>query len=275
MDIQLIVIDIDGTLLDSKGSISTENKLAIKKAKDKGVQVILCTGRPIRSAHYLLAELDLLSKEDLIITSNGGLIQRAKTGEILHEVTFEREENRRIYELSQKLNMPVAFIDLEYVYEPEYRDGIESIYTGGRAKKKNGLKFVDIEMDNLPEVFEIHQAIMSRPEEELDAVIPLIPTHYYKRYNIYKSLPTILEFLPKQVDKGSSMLRVAKMIGLERDQVMGIGDQENDLSLVQEAGLGIAMGNAIKQVKEAADYITKSNNHHGVAHAIQKFILKE
>lgn len=273
MKIKLIVIDIDGTLLDSNGSISIENKLAIKKAQEKNVQIVLCTGRPIRSAQYLLAELDLLDKDDLIITSNGGLIQQAKTGKILNEVTFNREESLDIYRLGQKLKMPITFIDLDYVYEPEYPVGFESVYTGSKASEGRGLEFIDIDIDNLSESFEVHQIIMSRPEEELEAIIPKIPSSYYEKYNIYKSLPFILEFLPKKVDKGYSMHIIAEKLGLKSEQIMGIGDQENDLSLVENAGLGVAMGNAIEEVKMAADYITKSNDCHGVAHAIQKFIL--
>lgn len=273
MEIKLIVIDIDGTLLNSDSLISAENKLAIKKAQARNVQIVLCTGRPIRSAEYLLEELDLLGEDDLIITSNGGLIQKAKTGEILHEVTFNRAESLDVYQLGQELKMPITFIDLDYVYEPEYPAGFESVYTGGKAQQENGLEFVDLDMANLPEPFEIHQILMSRPEEELDVVIPLIPDVYHERYNIYKSLSFILEFLPKRVDKGSSMHIIAEMLGLEPFQIMGIGDQANDLSLVENAGLGVAMGNAIDEVKEVADYITKSNDHHGVAYAIHKFIL--
>lgn len=273
VEIKLIVIDIDGTLLDSEGRLSAENKSALKKAQAKNVQIILCTGRPIRSAQYLLEDLDLLSENDLIITSNGGLIQQAKTGEILHEVTFNREESLAIYQLGKKLKMPIVFIDSDYVYEPKYPKGLPSIYTGGKAERENGLKFVEVDINHLPDSFSVHQILISRPEEELDAIIPMIPECYYKKYTIYKSLPILLEFLPKQVDKGTSMLMVAEHLGIKREQIMGIGDQENDLSLVKEAGLGIAMENAVQVVKEGADYITKSNDQDGVAHAIQKFIF--
>lgn len=273
MTIKLIVIDIDGTLLDSEGSISAENKLAIQKAQARDVQIVLCTGRPIRSAQYLLEELNLLAEEDLIITSNGGLIQQSKTGKILHEVTFNRVESLDIYQLGQKLQMPVTFIDLDYVYEPKYPTGFESVYTGVGNQRENSLKFVDVDTNDLPDFFDIHQILMSRPAEELDAVIPKIPKAYHKKYNIYRSLSFILEFLPKKVDKGSAMTIIAKRLGLERNQIMGIGDQENDLSLVQHAGIGVAMDNAIDEVKEIADYITKSNDQGGVAHAIKKFVL--
>lgn len=273
MEIKLVVIDIDGTLLDSQGMLSNENKSAIQAAQEKNVKVVLCTGRPIRSAQYLLEKLDMLGKDDLIITSNGGLIQQAKTGQIIHEVTFNRDESLDIYRLGQKLKMPVTFIDLDYVYEPEYPKGLDSIYTGGKASRENGLEFIEIDINNLPDPFKINQILMSRPADELDAVIPLIPPTYHKKYNIYRSLPFILEYVPKHVDKGYSMKLVAELLGVKKEQIMSIGDQENDVPLVKNAGLGIAMNNAIEEVKEVADYITKSNDDFGVAHAIQKFIL--
>lgn len=116
---------------------------------------------------------------------------------------------------------------------------------------------------------------MSRPADELDEAIVTIPAVYYDKFNIYKSQSTILEVLPKDVDKGHAMRIVGDMLGLDKSQIMGIGDQENDLSLVQQAGFGVAMGNAIDIVKDSADYITKTNDESGVAYAIRKFALNK
>lgn len=277
MDIKLVAIDLDGTLLDSNKLLSKENKAAIKEAKAAGVQVVLCTGRPLRSMKHLLEEADLMDEEDIVITYNGGLIQKAKTGEIINEITFNRDECLDVYQLGQQLNLPVNFIDLDYVYEPAYPTGAESIYMNASREipKENALEFVDIDIDHLPNPFKINKIVMSRPTEELDAMIPAIPDSYHEKYNIYKSQPFILEVLPDHVDKGYSMRIIGDMLGLKEEQIMGIGDQENDLSLVVNAGLGVAMENAIDQVKEAADYITKSNDDNGVAYAIRKFVLNK
>jgi len=277
MGIKLVAIDLDGTLLRSDRSLSEENRLAIKAAKEAGVQVVLCTGRPLRSMQHLLEEADLLDDEDIAITYNGGLIQKTKSGEIIKEITFNRAECLDIYEMGAQLNMPVNFIDLDYVYEPLYPVGVESHYTATirYAPKQNALQLMDVDVDHLPDPFTINKIVISRPPEELDAIIPKIPAHYHEKYNIYKSQPFILEVLPQHVDKGYSMRILGEILGLEKEQIMGIGDQENDLSLVENAGLGIAMDNAIDQVKEAADYITKSNDENGVAHAIYKFVLNK
>lgn len=277
MDIKLIAIDLDGTLLHSDRTLSEENRLAIQEAKKAGVKVVLCTGRPLRSMKHLLDEADLLGDEDVAITYNGGLIQKTKSEEIVKQITFNREESLDIYKLGQYLNMPINFIDLDYVYEPVYPVGVESHYisTNRNVPKENALKFIDVDIDALPDPFTINKIVICRPSEEIDAVIPNIPAEYYEKYNIYKSQPFILEILPQHVDKGYSMRILGELFGLEKDQIMGIGDQENDLSLVENSGFGVAMGNAIDRVKEVADYITKTNDENGVAHVINKFVLNK
>lgn len=277
MDIKLIAIDLDGTLLHSDRTLSDENRQAVQEAKAAGVQVVLCTGRPLRSMHYLLDEIGLRDEGDLAITYNGGLIQRTQDGEIVNQITFNRDQCLDIYKLGKSLNMPVNFIDLDYVYEPPYPVGAESVYmaTNKNVPKDQALKFVDVGMDDLPDPFTINKIVMSRPAEELDAIIPKIPAAYHEKYNIYKSQPFILEVLPQNVDKGYSMRLLGDMLDLEKDQIMGIGDQENDLSLVENAGFGVAMENAIPLVKESADYITKTNDQNGVAHVIRKFVLND
>lgn len=273
MAIKLIVIDIDGTLLDSDGYLPEENKQAIQQANEADIKIVLCTGRPFQSTKHFMEELDLFQEDDMVITNNGGLIQKSKKGEIIHEIRFNRDEILDIYKLAQKLKMPVNFIDLDYIYEPSYPAGSKSIYTGGNVPRENALKFVDLDINNLAEDFEVNQIIISRPSEELDAIIPKIPESYYEKYKIYKSLSFILEFLPKDVDKGNSLDIIRKILDLEKDEVMSIGDQENDLSLIKKAGFGVAMGNAVEEVKQVADYITKSNDENGLAYAIKKFVL--
>lgn len=275
MDIKLIAIDLDGTLLQSDRTLSEENRLAIEAAKEAGVKIVLCTGRPLRSMKHLLAEANLLGDDDIAITYNGGLIQKTKSEEIIRQMTFDRSQCLDIYKLGQKLNMPINFIDLDYVYEPPYPNGVESKYieTNRYVPKEHALTFTDIDIDNLPDPFPINKIVICRPSEEIDDVIPKIPISYFEKYNIYKSQATILEILPQDIDKGYSMRVLGELLGLEKEQIMGIGDQENDLSLVENAGFGVAMDNAIDKVKEAADYITKSNDDHGVAHVINRFVL--
>lgn len=276
-NVKLIAIDLDGTLLDSNHLISEKNRQAIEAAQKKDIQIVLCTGRPLRSMKHLLTEVNLLNEKDIVVTYNGGLIQKSKTEEIIEKNIFETKELLDIYKLSIQIGFPISLIDLNHIYEPPHPMDKESIY--GRndigIPKKNQLKLLKIDLNNMPKDLEIQAVIISRPEEELNTIIELIPSDYFKKYNIYRSHHHILEILPLDVDKGYSINQLRKYLGIKKEDVMGIGDQENDISLIANAGIGVAMENAVDEVKEIANFITKSNDNDGVAYAINKFILKK
>jgi Cof subfamily protein (haloacid dehalogenase superfamily) len=107
----------------------------------------------------------------------------------------------------------------------------------------------------------------------LDEIIPLIPESFMEKYTVVKSTPFFLEILNKEVHKGAALERLATHLGLDRSEVMALGDNENDVTMIEYAGLGIAMANATENVKNAADIITASNDEHGVAEAIKQYIL--
>lgn len=275
MSIQLIAIDIDGTLLDSKKCLASETRKAIKEAQSKGVKIVLCTGRPLGSMSYLFEELDLLHEDDLAITYNGGFIQYTKSKEILFEKRLANEEAIDIYNLLSTLAMPTNWIDLHYIYEFAYPEGRPSIYQLEKkaVRRPEDLIFKAVRLEDMPDDFTPIKVVSSRPGIELDETVRNIPSEYFEKYTIFKSQETILEFMPKGVDKGHAMVQIADHLGLSKDEIMGIGDQENDRSLVTHAGIGVAMGNAIPSVKEAADFITRTNDEHGVAYAIEQFVL--
>lgn len=276
-NIKLIAIDLDGTLLNSNHLVSKRNRQALEAAQKKGIQIVLCTGRPLRSMKHILADINLLNDENIVVTYNGGLIKKSKTEEIIEKNIFEKKEILDIYKLSHHLKFPISLIDLDNIYEPPHPIGQKSIY--GRndigIPKQNQLNFLSVDPDNLPDKFEIQSVIISRPKEEINIIAEEIPPDYFKKYNIYRSHHHILEILPLKVDKGYSINQIGKYLDIKKEEIMGIGDQENDISLIENSGIGVAMGNAVDEVKEIADYITKSNNDDGVAYAINEFILKE
>lgn len=275
MAIKLIAIDIDGTLLDSQKQLSSKNKEAIQAARNQGVKIVLCTGRPLRSMAYLIQELNLNGEEDLAVTYNGALIQYTQSGHALTENHLDQGDALSIYNLLSEMNLPTNFISYDYIYEPAYPEGRPSIYQIEKKieRRPEDLIFKAVRAENLPKDFKPIKVVSSRPAAELDEMISKIPQSFYDQFTIFKSQPTILEFMPKGINKGFGMMTIGKHLGLNSDEMMGIGDQENDLSLITEAGIGVAMDNAIPSVKQAANYVTKSNDEDGVAHAINHFIL--
>lgn len=269
MSIKLVAIDLDGTLLNSDHQVSEENKRAIQRAKEQGVKIVLVTGRPLKGMLSILEECHLTEEGDIGLTYNGGLVQWTRTGETLSQITLPKEDVVDIYKLSQDLNLPCNFIDLDTVYEPAYPKGKPSQY----SKHMKALPFVPIDMTDLPATLPINKIVMCWHQEELDEKIKKIPDVYRERYTIMKSRDNLLEVLPKSVDKGKGLIQLSELLGIGLDEMMAIGDQENDLAMVQTAGTGVAMANATQIVKDAAQVITKSNDEHGVAYAIEQYVL--
>ncbi|GEL66309.1 Cof-type HAD-IIB family hydrolase [Marinilactibacillus psychrotolerans] len=269
MGIKLVALDLDGTLLNKEKEVSKENRQAIQRAKEAGVKVVLCTGRPLKAILHILEACNLLEEGDLGITYNGGLIQWTQTGESLSQITMSKEEVLEIYELSKELDVPCNFIDLNTVYEPAYPKGKNSLY----PTIMDILAFKPINTASLPDSTAMNKLIFCWHEYELDEAIRKIPDEFHERYTIMKSRPNLLEILPKTVDKGKGLALLAKELKLDVSEIMAIGDQENDLAMIQYAGIGVAMENATEEVKQHADLVTKSNVDHGVAYAIEQYVL--
>ncbi|SEK84292.1 hypothetical protein SAMN04488700_2076 [Carnobacterium iners] len=268
--IKLIAIDLDGTLLTKDRIISNENKQAIYEAKKRGIKVVLCTGRPLLGMAHYLEELDLREPGDYCITYNGGLVQKTDTGEILSQKTLSKQEAQELYKLSQDINLPCNFIDLEKVYEPPYPLGRESLY----STVMNALPFVTVTSEELSEDMAINKVVFCYKEEILDEAITKIPLEFFEKFTLMKSRPILLELMNKEVDKGKGISVLCDLLGIASHEVMAIGDEANDFAMIEFAGVGVAMENATFEIKEIAQFITKNNNDHGVAYAIQKFALQ-
>ncbi|RYM05655.1 sugar-phosphatase [Sporolactobacillus sp. THM7-7] len=267
--IKLIAIDLDGTLLNDEKEITDKTEAVLKEAKRRGVKVVLCTGRPLLGIARYLDQLGLRADGDYGITYNGGLVQKTDTGDVLSEKVLTKEDLVSLYGLSQRLNVPMNFIDLERVYTPAPPEGRPSLY--GDIMK--ALPFVETTIDDLPEDIKINKALFCTDQPILDEAIRHIPDAFFDKYTMMKSRPILLEILNKEVDKGKGLQALGVSLGIKREEMMALGDQENDLAMIHFAGLGVAMGNAIDEVKKAAQFITKTNLEDGVAYAVEKFVL--
>lgn len=269
--IKLIAIDLDGTLLKSDGSISLENKAALERAKGLGIKIVICTGRPLLSVAAILDEMNLREAGDYVITYNGGLVQRADTGEILSEKSLTKAEAIELYELSKTLNLPCNLLDLDNIYELPHPVGRQSWY----SKTKPALPFVATTLKELPEDSRFNKIIFCYDEKVLNEEIKRIPPEFYGKFTIMKSRPILLEMMNNEVDKGKGIAVLCDLLGFQADEVMAFGDEANDHAMIEFAGMGVAMENATTALKEVAQYITDTNDNHGIAKALEKFILTE
>ena len=271
MSYKLIALDIDGTLINSSHQLTDGVKRAIKKAKEKGVKVVLCTGRPLNGVEKFLDELNLKEEGDYAATFNGALVQDTFTENPISHLTLKYEDLVDLYNLSLKVGCRSHFYDTKtlYTFNKDISDYtvLESQLTGAH------LNFATL--DEIPKDISMSKFMMIDHPEILDECIKKIPKKYYEKYTIVRSTPSFLEFLNPQANKGSGISLLANELGITKDEIICVGDAGNDKHMIEYAGLGVAMGNATEEIKELADYITLSNNEDGVAHVINKFILEE
>lgn len=269
MSIKLIAIDIDGTLLNSQHQLTHEVRTALKQAEAQGVKIVLCTGRPLTGVESLLEELDLFSGDDYVITYNGSLVQSTHDKEIVSKFGLSHDDYLEIELLARKLGVHLHTETEDTMYTSN-RD--ISPYTVHEAFLVNmPLKYRTPE--EMTEDLSIIKMMMIDEPAFLDEIIPLIPESFMEKYTVVKSAPFFLEILNKEVHKGAALERLAAHLGLDRSEVMALGDNENDVTMIEYAGLGVAMANATDNVKKVADVLTKSNDEHGVAEAINNYVL--
>lgn len=265
---KLIALDMDGTLLTSDKKISDKTKNCIKAAEEKGVKVVLASGRPLQGLTRYLEELDLFKGEDYVLSYNGGVVQNTKSKEIVSSCTLTGKDLKYIYGISKELNINIhAFSAKEGLITPK-----TSKYTEYEATM-NGIEMTIKSFDEIDDDDEIIKVMMIDEADILDPAIEKLPKEVYEKYSVFKSAPFFLEFTNKQVDKGLGLKKLGEHLGIKQEEIIACGDAGNDLSMVKYAGLGVAMENATDDVKEAADYITLSNDEDGIAHVVNKFIL--
>jgi Cof subfamily protein (haloacid dehalogenase superfamily) len=264
---KLVALDMDGTLLNKDKTISRENFEAIQNARKKGVKVVLATGRPLKGIQKYLKELNLLSEDDFAIGFNGAVVQNTKTGKLIAKNLMTVDDVKYLYQISKQLNVNIHALTPNSCITPKFNkySNVESTM--------NDIPLDIIDFDTLDSSTTIVKIMFIDEEPILSKVVENLPKEVYDNYTVVRSEPFYLEFLNKTVNKGYGVHVLAESLGIKQEEVICMGDAGNDVHMIEYAGLGVAMGNAFPEVKEIADYVTKTNEEHGVAHVIDKFIL--
>ncbi|PCS13722.1 HAD superfamily hydrolase [Lactococcus lactis subsp. hordniae] len=267
--IKLVAIDLDGTLLDPNRQITAEVKTAVKKAKAAGVKIVITTGRPLPGVVDILKALELTDQSDYVITYNGGLVQRA-TGEEFIKETLSSENWLDLDAAARKIGLPIHAITREGIYTPNHDVGRYTVQEAQMVKMP-----LYIRQPEDIAALEIAKVMMVDEPAALDDGIAYLPFEFFERYNVVKSTPYYLEFMNKKASKGSAVQHLAEKLSFDLDEVMAIGDEENDRSMLEVAGCPVVMENGKSELKKIAKYVTKSNAKSGVAYAINEWVLKD
>ena len=273
-DIQLVAIDLDGTLLRDDKSLSQENVDAIKEAIEQGVQVVICTGRTLPSIQYLSKQLPQGDGDEYLILQNGAVIHQLPDLNIVHETILTEGDRQAIYDVfkeyrSEEVQM-VAF-DPDKLYLVDDETANPTVVQDAKTLS------TDITLAKFEEVLNLetlYKIVVFGGVEFIDDYLEKIPNELYEQVHIVRSLPVAIEFIPKLANKANGLNALIQLLDIKAEDIMTIGDELNDYEMVKMAGLGVAMENGHPEVKRVADELTLTNNENGVAHAIRKFVTQ-
>ena len=264
--IQLLALDLDGTLMDDDMVIrSLRVRRAIAAAQELGVVVTLATGRMFDFALPFAQELGIKAP---LICYQGGLIQAPDSGVPLYRATMERALVREVLELQAERGWHFVLYADDDVFLTE-RQHPELFY-----RDRLGERLVWV--DDFRTVLERHEPVkfvVFVEPHEADLVEARLRQRFGERMEVTRSHALIVEGNPPGVSKGDALQRLATHLGVSQPEVMAVGDQDNDATMIAWAGLGVAMGNASPAVKAIADWIAPPLEKDGAAVAIERFVL--
>jgi len=269
MGYKMVFSDMDGTLLWKGTRISVENSAAIRKAVDKGVDFVICTGRGVFGVERFLEELGLIGRKGYVICQNGAAIYDLRDMKLVIRRSFPPAVIAPVAEIARKLGLEIYYYDDRRFFAERHTKRVE------RYTQVMGTN-LGILTDPMDYDGEFTKCLFSGPKETLlklkEKALPLIG----EQGNLFFSSDIYLEFVRKEVTKGNALEDTAREAGVALGDVIAIGDSDNDLAMIERAGLGVAMKNGEPHVKAAADYITERTcDEDGVAEVIQKFILEK
>ena len=268
---KLIACDMDETLLNTKDrKVSAKNVETIQKARQKGVKFVPATGRGYRSIQGTLTELGLIDlPNEYVISFNGGAIVENQNNRLLHFDGIPFELAEAFFNRGLNYDVCIHIYTLETVYVYNFTDN-EKSYLNGRMEVE---EFFDKNIDFLKGqdivkalYVNTNQGYLQQIAEELKDITADVDVSY--------SSNRYIEFNHKGVNKGQGLLNLAKRLGIKQEETIAIGDNFNDISMIEAAGLGVGVANCVEGIKPQCDYITSATcDEDAVAEVINKFIL--
>lgn len=275
MEIKLIALDLDGTLLDSRKCLSDVNRQALFQCIQKGIFVVPATGRTVDGIPEEIKEIPGVR---YAITTNGAVIEDMKTGSPVDVRLLSGSLALELLRLIDRYHvMYDPYIDRRGITEPRFIEHLQD-YSLSEEMQQLVLKTRDVH-PNIIEFVEKSQKpvekinLFFRNAEEKKELRSVLETR--KDILITSSMPLNLEINALGATKGEAIIRLASHLGIKREEIMAAGDGENDLSMLRQAGIGVAMGNGSQELFAEADFITETNDRNGVAAAISRFFFDQ
>lgn len=275
MGIKLIALDLDGTLLNSAKQITPRTLKVLHEVASMGVVIVPSTGRSVDGIPNEVAGLSFVQ---YALTLNGAIVADIRTKKIIHQCNFSKEEALYLWNYLQKYDaLCDCSIDGELYMErqtflrlPDYGQTQERIALMKKTRKET-LSIREMLLQENTKTAKMN-LLFCDLQKRLDAKYELESLPFVE---VSSSLERNLELNKKGGNKGNGLMALADYLGIQKEQVMACGDSDNDYSMIKAAGLGIAMENALEEIKKIADAVTLSNDQDGVAYAIEQWVLKK
>lgn len=268
MKYKAIVLDLDGTLTNSKKELTTRTKEVLMQAQKKGVKVILASGRPTFGIKEIADTLNLANYNGYVLAFNGGKITNWKNKETIFEQKLDKEFVPILYNEAKNNNFEILTYQGECIATTNIHD--KYVLEEAFINKMPLIQYDDF-LNQIE--YSINKCLIVGEPNNLERLEVSLAKKMNGKMNIYRSADFFLECVPLGIDKAASLDRLFSTIGISKEEIIACGDGHNDISMIEYAGLGVAMANADDTVQSKANYVTRSNDEDGVAHVIEKFIL--
>jgi len=264
----MIAIDIDGTLLNSEGRVPDENIRALDLARDRGVHIVLATGRPPAGIARIRAQMSD-PPDEYQIAFSGALTRLARTGESVSSHTITAGDYLEIAAFAEEYGLDHYGYQEDACLSPVLHPVVLW------ERDINGVRIIKTELSALDVHLPLMKAMATGDPDKIRFALSRIPETFTRRFSIVSSAMNLLEFHHPKATKGQAVRELAAILGICREEIICIGDSGNDIDMIRYAGLGVAMDNATDEVKAAADFITAANDNGGVAEVVRRYIINE
>lgn len=277
MDLKAIVVDIDGTLLNAEKIISTRTKDKLIEAQKKGIKVVLASGRPTQGMFALAEELEMDIYEGFLVSYNGSQVYDVKTEEILFNQAMSVTLVHAILNHLADFNVAAIVEQEDYMYVKDAYFDIEAEIPGGHLNivqyEVRGGGFKVAEVDDFQQVVKkpVNKLLIAGNPAYLKENFDAMYAPFIKQTTAAFSAPFYFEYTDQGIDKAKALAEVLPEMGIAPENIIAFGDGQNDRSIIEYAGIGVAMGNAVPEILDIADAVTASNDEDGIADFLDQF----
>ena len=275
-DIKVIIMDVDGTLTNSEKKITEKTKKALIRVQEEGVILVLASGRPTSGLMDYAKELKMDKHHGLLVSFNGAKVIECQTNKLLFNETMSVKEGQAILEHMKKFDVKPMIDKDDYLFVNDVYD----CYVQYKDKPFNviqyesrGGKFKLCEKDDLAAFadYPLNKILTAGDPEYLKENYEEMMKPFKDNLSCMFTGPFYFEFTAKGIDKAKALDTVLIPMGYKKEEMIAFGDGHNDASMIKYAGIGIAMANAVEDLKEIADEVTLSNEEDGIAYALSKY----